>query len=168
MRVNLAVLKTIKEEGSIEWEDHSYSSICDAGELQDPTFGFVKRLLPNLNFSFKDYFIDHPVQKPLKSLWDAIGRTSSGSIVLLSIKSEHDHLESERLDAVAHLVAKGVPVKYVDLILINDSFLNQNYEQMKFKWSKLLDERNRNLSAGSSMYSCFMSLTGSLDPEESL
>lgn len=40
-----SVLKAIEEDGWIEWEDHSYSTICDARELRDPTFGLLKRII---------------------------------------------------------------------------------------------------------------------------
>lgn len=166
--LTLSIMKAVEEEGLIEWEDHSYSSICDAKELLHPTFGFIKRMLPELKVSFADYFAEHPVQKPLKSLWDGIGKTSSGTIVMLAVKSKQDAKETERLDAVAYLVGKGLPIKYVDLILINDSFLNAGYEEVESNWRQLLDERNKKQSAGSHMYYCFMPLTGSLDPEESV
>jgi len=166
--LTLSVLRAIDEEGWIEWEDHSYSRLSDAGELLHPTFGFLKRMLPELKVSFSDYFAEHPVQKPYTSLWDGIGKTSSGTIILLKVKTEQDAKEAERLNAVAYLVGKGMPVKYVDLILINDSFLNDGYEQVESKWKQVLAERNKNLSAYSHMYSCCMPLTGSLDPEESV
>ena len=165
--LTLSVLKSIQEEGWIEWEDYSYSNICDSKELLHPTFGFIKRMLPNLQTSFSDYFLDHPVQKPLKSLWDGIGKTSSGTIVLLSVKSQKDAKEAERLNAVTYLVGKRLPIKYVDLILINDSFLNESYEKVVLSMTSLLDERNSKLSSGSHMYVCCIPMNGSLDPEES-
>jgi len=166
--LTLTVLEAIGEEGSIEWEDHSYSTLCDAGELLHPDFGFLKRLLPNMNLSFKDYFIDHPVQKPLKSLWDGIGKTSSGTIVLLNVKSvDSDLKDEERLNAVAYLVSKGVPIKHVDLILINDSFLNEEYEQAKTKWTAGLEEGNASLAIKQNLFFCFMAIKGSYIPRES-
>jgi hypothetical protein len=166
--LTLTVLEAIGEEGSIEWEDHSYSTLCVAGELLHPTFIFLKRLLPNMKLSFKDYFVDHPVQKPLKSLWDGIGKTSSGTIVLLNVKSDSSDLkDEEQLETVTYLVSKEVPIKYVDLILINDSFLNAEYEQVKAKWSALLEERNTILAIERNLYFCFMAVKGSYLPRES-
>ena len=65
-----AVLKAIGEKGSIEWEDHSYSSLCEAGELLHPTFAFLHKFVPNV--SFEDYYQKVPAQMPLRSMWDGI------------------------------------------------------------------------------------------------
>ena len=161
------VLKAIKEEGTIEWEDHSYSSICDAGELLHPTFGFINRLIPDSDFSFKDYYAVHPIKKPLKSIWDGIGKTSSGSIVLMGVKYEKDivddRIDTERMVAVAHLVKKGIPVKYVDLILIEDSCFNPKYDKTIKEYRKLWEHRIQSLYGefkDSHIFSCFMGLDG--------
>jgi len=161
------VLKAIEEEGTIEWEDHSYSSICDAGELLHPTFGFIKRLSPEHDVKFKDYYAEHPTKKPLKSIWDGIGKASSGSIVLMSLKSEKDivnaQMDTERMDAVAYLVKKGIPVKYVDLILIEDSCFNPEYDRTIKACRKLWDHGTKPLHPelkGTNIFHCFMGLDG--------
>jgi len=153
----LAIGRKAQPPGSFEEE----------GELLHPSFGFFRKLLPDTNVSFKDYYDTHPVKKPFRSLWKGIGKTSSGTVILLNVQSDNDTLEEERLNAVSYLCTKGLPIKYIDLVLLKEGFLGKRFEQMKSDWIERNAMRNSKLGFPNQMYLCCMSLTGAFDSEDS-
>lgn len=185
--LTFSILREIHEEGIIEWEDYAYSSLSEDGEFPHPTFSFLRRLLSREDLRFEDFHNNQPAKKPLISIWNLIGKSSSGTVVFVGTKTNRplweNHLASdvskltakqfssllldaERLHAIEYLAGKGIPTKYVDLILINESCEVDSFQDEVGKWNDILARRNEILGiSGTSLclnhvFSCFLGVDG--------
>ena len=136
---------------------------------------------------FDDYYEDQPAKKPLTSFWNLIGKSSAGSVVFVGTKANlplwesqlgldpakltakqfsNVLLDAERLHAIEYLIGKGIPTKYIDLILINESCEVDSFQNEVRKWKEILDKRNEIIGitgtnlCSSHVYSCCLGVDG--------
>jgi hypothetical protein len=133
------IIQTISEEGDIDWLDHYFTMISENHDHQDTGIRFLHRL----GFDY------HAIKKEYKKLvrdihkqptWDAIGQTTSGTIILVKaisgIKENLSNNQGKKFNGITGLLGKilGYLLQEMDVEcygeyinrLIAVWFLNQN------------------------------------------
>jgi hypothetical protein len=154
-----AIMKTIGEDGSIEWIDYPYysTSVSNYRELAHHGFQFLKKEHTLEEMSFKEFYQVFPITKPVEPVWDCIGKTSNDTVVFVSLfprqhQSDHvlnerqnkwfmdrwitlsdgiDYLEARRCSAVLYLNERGIRSRQVDLMLIDAECETEEYARIK-------------------------------------
>lgn len=154
-----AILRTLGEEGSIEWFDYPYYStaVSNYRELAHHGLQFLRKDQLIDEISFKDFYEVFPTEKPIKPLWNCIGKSSNETVVLISIIPRQiqstqsinenqikwfgnqgitldtglDYFEVKRCAVILYLNSRGIRAKQVDLMLIDAECETEEFLQLK-------------------------------------
>jgi len=161
-----SIRNDISEEGSIQWFDHSYTSIEKGYDYPFEGIHFLKKILPfeQYNLLWKEYNASFTKQDYMPQ-WDAVGKTGNENIVLLSAYTNLLDLNEKQISnnilinedyswmqdypqyaakyfTLRFLDENNIAVKMVNVYFVNELANNENTPPNDTEWEKAINGRD--------------------------